>query len=101
VDKDGRGTSTNSIAINNLKGSSISVFPNPFEDGTNVVLKSLFDYKVHIKITDLSGNMLYSSSDYNSNATITIGQNLPSGMYILEVKSDFEIKTFRIVKMSQ
>ena len=65
-----------------------------------IFIVSKYKYFILI-ITDLSGNTLYSSGDYNSNAKITIGQNLPSGMYILEVKSDFEEKTLKIIKINQ
>jgi hypothetical protein len=36
-----------------------------------------------------------------ANEKIEIGEDLPSGLFILEVSTDYEVKTFRIVKLSE
>jgi hypothetical protein len=101
VDKDDRSSITRVIEVNNLKETSINVYPNPFENGINVVLKSRYDYKLNIRITDMLGEERYNSSSYSSNDNIVVGQDLPDGMYILEIRSETGLKTFRIVKLSK
>jgi hypothetical protein len=101
VDKDGTGNYSNTIAVNNLKGNTVSVYPNPFENATNVVLKSSYDHKVSLRISDLKGTVFYAVDGIDSNSTVTVGQNLPDGVYVLEVKSEAGIHTFRIVKLGK
>ncbi|MFL5728174.1 MAG: T9SS type A sorting domain-containing protein [Cytophagaceae bacterium] len=101
VDKNGRGTTSNSIAVNNIKGSMVSVYPNPFENGTNVVLKSGYNHKVNLRIFDMRGEIFYSANGIESNGTITVGQTLPDGVYVLEVRTEEGVQTFRIVKLGK
>jgi hypothetical protein len=65
------------------------------------VVNSLFDYKVEVKISDLSGKTLYFSDAHMSNRPITLGEDLPEGMYMVEVRTEYETKTFRILKVNR
>jgi hypothetical protein len=101
VDKDGKSSITRVVSVNNMKETSINVYPNPFENGINVVLKSGYDYKVNLKISDLRGVVQYAAEGIDNNGTIVVGQNLPDGVYVLEVRSDEGVQTFRIVKLGK
>jgi hypothetical protein len=101
VDKDGKSSITKVVAVNNLKETSISVYPNPFENGMNVVFKSGYNYKVNLRISDLRGIVHYTAEGIDNNGTIVVGQNLPDGVYVLEVRSEEGIQTFRIVKLGK
>jgi len=101
VDKDGKSSTTRVVSVNNMKETSVSVYPNPFENGINVDLKSGYNYKVNIKISDLRGVVQYTAEGIDNNGTIVVGQNLPDGVYVLEVRSEEGIQTFRIVKLGK
>jgi hypothetical protein len=102
IDKDGTGSSySKTIAVNNLKANTVSIYPNPFENATNVVLRSSYDHKVSLKISDLKGAVFYSADGIDSNGTVVVGHKLPDGVYVLEVKSEAGIQTFRIVKLGK
>jgi hypothetical protein len=101
VDKDGKSSTTKTISVNNMKETSIRVYPNPFANGITVELSSGYAYKVNLRITDLLGVTLYAAEDVDNNGSITVGQNLPDGVYVLEVTSQTGVKTFRIVKLGK
>jgi hypothetical protein len=57
--------------------------------------------KVYIRVTDLTGKTVGIYDNLFANERIEIGEDLPSGLFILEVRTDYEVKTFRIVKLSE
>ncbi|MFN3404044.1 MAG: T9SS type A sorting domain-containing protein [Cytophagaceae bacterium] len=98
VDFDGTSTLSNVVVLNNERKARITLFPNPFENSTNVSISSAAESKVTIRVYDLTGKVLESVQGDFINKTVSVGQSLISGTYIVEVHTEYEIKTFRIIK---
>ena len=98
VDYNGTQNSSSLASVTNEQSLTATVYPNPFDKTINLLVSSREIYKVKVQITDLSGKVLYSSDQYTTNQTILLGQELTSGMYVLEIVSPTAVKTFKIVK---
>jgi peptidoglycan/xylan/chitin deacetylase (PgdA/CDA1 family) len=70
---------------------SVLISPNPFLESMTVEMKGEFDYVVY----SLEGERLESGHAHDKT---TLGRQLLSGVYILEVKGTWLVKTQRIVK---
>jgi hypothetical protein len=101
VDIDGAATEVGFITLFNDKGFTAQVSPNPFSSKLNVNIMSRNNDKVYIRVTDLTGKTVGIYDNLFANEKIEIGEDLPSGLFILEVSTDYEVKTFRIVKLSE
>jgi hypothetical protein len=101
VDIDGAATEVGFITLFNDKGFTVQVSPNPFSSKLNVNIMSRNNDKVYIRVTDLTGKTVGIYDNLFANERIEIGEDLPSGLFILEVRTDYEVKTFRIVKLSE
>lgn len=75
----------------------VLVQPNPFIGSTELVLNGLGQNPVEIVIISLQGNKVFETSTSNQ-TSLTIGADLASGVYILQVKDEAEIVTRKIVK---
>ncbi len=98
VDYNGDQTISSLASVNNDQALTATIYPNPYDKAVNLIVSAREIYKVQVQITDLTGKTLYTSSQFTTNETITLGQELTTGMYILEVISDYDTKTFKIVK---
>jgi methionine-rich copper-binding protein CopC len=69
--------------------SSVKVRPNPFSDNLYVQVTLSKNENVLIRLTDLQGRIVYTSraslSTGVNNLNITLKNNLPRGIYIIEV----------------
>lgn len=75
--------------------NGITVYPNPASDVLNVVSqKSIIE---SVSLTDVSGRLLISSQLKSQNGQLNIGQ-LPTGVYILNIKMDGKTVSKKIVK---
>jgi len=97
-DFNGNQTISSLASVTNDQSLTATVYPNPFDKALNLIVSAKEVYKVQVQITDLTGKTLYSSDQYTTNETILLGQGLSTGMYILEVVSPYDIKTFKIAK---
>lgn len=78
-----------------------SVFPNPFAEQFSIDLNVAENSNAMVRITDLNGKVVY-----NQAFALTSGQNIlnvqssqfASGVYLVSVFSNEEVKTFRVVK---
>jgi len=70
----------------------LAVFPNPASDEVRIVLKSDHDNGVHVRISDISGRMVYEMSveKYIAGEEIRLDlRSLVSGTYFLKVETEF------------
>ncbi|MDD3741018.1 MAG: T9SS type A sorting domain-containing protein [Bacteroidales bacterium] len=81
-------TSENSV-------SDIEVFPNPFENIINITTNS--DLGFYCEIYDLGSRLIYKEGINANNSTFDLSY-LPSGIYILKIFTEFDVKILRIVK---
>lgn len=94
-------TTTKTSQLSN--GIDINIYPNPFNDNLNVFIKCdiICDYEVRLMNTLGSTLWQQKSENTKDNATfeITTAQQLPNGVYFIEVKnSDGKIVVHRVVK---
>jgi hypothetical protein len=83
---------------------SIIAYPNPFSNTTHIDLSRfkgptgfLSEDKVEIRITDLSGKILFQKT-FSYQDVIEIGDELQQGFYLVEVKGENHQQVIPIVK---
>lgn len=79
------------LGLNENTLSTISVFPNPFQDVINVKGES-----GKVSVLDLTGKEIYST-DYNSFIQISTAE-FPTGMYFLTIENDRGSFSQKIIK---
>ena len=98
VDYDGTATRSHVISVEQgIVSLEVQAAPNPFTNSTDVHIKSALSDKARVVLTDLSGLHVYSGL-HSTNESVSIGQNIAAGVYILQVYLQDQIKTIRIVK---
>jgi len=94
----GRPNFSESLALNNYEDDDLLIYPNPAENVLNI--ETGFASTIQIEIIDNFGMHLfrktYNSGQYNSPYKLDIS-NLSSGMYILKLTSEKEIRTLKFV----
>lgn len=77
----------------------IFVYPNPVEDKINIYLGDSDAEKTEINIFSPLGQLVYSKSYVEHLDFVTIdANNLPLGLYLLIVKTDETLSTFKVLK---
>lgn len=69
----------------------ISCFPNPFFQSFKITATDQFYYT----ITDMTGNLLEKG---NAQGAISVGNELPSGLYLIKVTSQSKSVSFKVTK---
>jgi GH35 family endo-1,4-beta-xylanase len=77
---------------NTVSKVDIKVFPNPFKEDFSIDTKGNFEYT----ITDLHGKVVEKGS--NSGNSKSIGRDLTKGMYLIQIKGEEGINTFKVTK---
>ncbi|NDP26947.1 MAG: T9SS type A sorting domain-containing protein [Flavobacterium sp.] len=78
------------------KSDNITVYPNPFDDKIIISFKEKTSAEIHI--FDVSGKQILKTKINNLTETINLPKQLQSGLYILELKTNFETFRIKIVK---
>ena len=80
--------------------STISVFPNPFNENITILLPNSFNGDLTLEMFDILGKKVLSERRLpsNSNKYIIKTDNLPGGIYILEVRSEEIIYHQKLIK---
>ena len=80
--------------------NTISVFPNPFSESITVLLPDNFNSDLTFKLFDMLGRTILSETKLpsNSNKYIIKTDDLPGGIYILEVRCEEIIHHQKIIK---
>lgn len=85
--------------VENLNEAQMNIHPNPTNDVINITIDNVTS-DINIVIYNNVGQMVYfkdDTSDNGYNATIDLGE-LSSGAYILQVRSDENVWTKKIIK---
>jgi hypothetical protein len=96
-DFDGQSSASDIVSVNSISTLSLGVAPNPFTNATDVIIRSNFDEKAHLRIIDLSGLTLFEG-DYTANQNYSIGAELPPGIYFVHVQLADAMKIAKIIK---
>ncbi len=93
IQKSGSYTYSGVIMLD-LKDLDIQAVPNPFDKTINVQVRLKTAENVRIRLVDLTGREVYTSTEQlgigGHSILIRIPTALPKGMYVLEVKTDTE-----------
>ena len=87
--------------VTNIESSSVetalSIYPNPFSQTTNVIVTGKIQ-KAIVEIMDMNGSIVYKNENYVTNETITLGENIQPGFYILRVITAEGSKSLKLIK---
>ncbi|MBY0427091.1 MAG: T9SS type A sorting domain-containing protein, partial [Cytophagales bacterium] len=98
VDYDGKSTYSNIIYLVAQEKSDINIYPNPFANETTIsIVGTEPEGLVEVSVYNTLGNLVQKST-YTNTDEISIGSSFSSGLYIVEVKQDEMLKTFKIIK---
>jgi mannan endo-1,4-beta-mannosidase len=73
------------------KESASILYPNPFREAAQIQISKPFEYE----IIDLAGNRWEKGK---GKGTLEVGRTIPSGVYLIVIKTSSEEKRIRIVK---
>jgi hypothetical protein len=74
-------------------------YPNPFAESFNIDITTTMDQDVNISIYDMTGRLLQNTNVSTSKAaSLTVGQEFPSGIYNVIVRQGDTVKTLRVIK---
>jgi hypothetical protein len=101
VDKDGKSELSKVVYVNSKKGAGVvtKVFPNPFTSEIQLIgatSANMTPGKIHM--FSISGQAI-NFRIVGANA-IAIDPSLPMGTYILQVKDDINVQTFKVQKIN-
>ena len=78
---------------------SFSVYPNPFNDMLNVRIDEKSQGPLDLRLYSLHGGLVYSER-YSGHENISLStDHLPSGIYVLQLRTGGSIQSIRMVKM--
>ena len=79
-----------------------SAIPNPFADNLSLYINGMEEGELSIKLTDLSGRMIYTTSRYLQSGSNMIdleleGNNIPKGLLICELRCKKDRKILKLM----
>lgn len=103
TDLNGDFAFSNRIQVTLTPGTNIelSAYPNPVVEYLNVQVTTIGDYPTEVKMTDLSGKVIWGKMLDNVSGTNIFripSSELASGMYIVSVTDGYQQKFVRVVK---
>jgi hypothetical protein len=85
------GVCDTTVNIESLKASSFNIYPNPTNDF--VYIESPHERAFQINVFTAQGTLLKSISNSNSTRTSISFENLPKGMYFIQIKTNNQVTT--------
>jgi endoglucanase len=76
----------------------VLVHPNPFDQHTIVEVLSSEKEKIQIRILSMLGKEVLATKDYLTNEPIELGDDLPVGLFFIEIRQDHSISTVKLIK---
>ncbi|MEP7324036.1 MAG: T9SS type A sorting domain-containing protein [Saprospiraceae bacterium] len=100
VDLDGSSITTKIISVNFNEENLSQIFPNPVGAELKIKLNHLSNQPTSIYLMDLHGKRL-KAWNYETHKTILNldVQDIPNGIYLLELSDTHQLEIFRIVKL--
>ena len=80
-----------------IEPMQVNVYPNPSTSAFQMFVKTQTASKIAMRILDIQGRLIKTIS-FNSEETIAFGNDLKSGVYMVELREGNVIKTVRVVK---
>ncbi|SMC00662.1 PKD domain containing protein [Hymenobacter roseosalivarius DSM 11622] len=76
----------------------VQVYPNPFTDQLSLHIQAKDTGKHTVKIYDMLGKVVLVADDVPTGKPVSLGRQLPAGVYTLMVGSGVTVKHYRIIK---
>lgn len=95
-----RPTNTTLLGMNEdlAENDKVFAYPNPFANEISIRVSTTSTAPLQLKITDITGKVLFSSTKYATNAPIVISENLPDGILLVQAIYQNKVKTFKVIK---
>lgn len=93
---DGSSTANNTRVAFSSETQEVSVFPNPFENSTSLLVESSNDLDAVVTISDASVKIV-SIINGSTNQSIEVNVDKP-GVYFMQVKYGTEVYTTKLMK---
>ena len=77
---------------------SIIAYPNPFAEAFHVQIESATDEDITIRLYSITGQLMETLDHVTADKNITLGHNVPNGMYFLEVQQGQSKKVVKVQK---
>jgi hypothetical protein len=91
---------TTIVKVDNVNANNlfdVNAFPNPTYTDFKLVLNSTSSESIKVTIYTLLGRMV-STLTFNARQTLSIGNDLKDGTYMVEVRQGANVKTLKLVK---
>ncbi len=84
-------TQGNMLILNENNELQVLVYPNPFTNGFHIKVERADDQQVNVRLFNITGQTLQTITDLHSDQDLSLGNDLTSGIYFLEVQQgDFK-----------
>lgn len=87
-----------SESMNDAESLHLTAYPNPFTNAITLVWNSNSEVKTIIRVADMLGREKLLITDVSPDDEITLGEQLPAGVYVVEALQGDVRKTLRIIK---
>lgn len=84
------------IGLEEFAEAGLTIAPNPFENSVNVTIPSTFGENVSINVYNAIGSLVESVNSVSN--SVSLGDNLTSGLYFIEVSNGSQTVRARIIK---
>jgi subtilisin family serine protease len=85
------------VSLNTIE---LSVYPNPFNQQSNLFIHTFNNEKANVQIFDMIGNLVWNQQ-VNTNEQVVIGNELANGNYIIKVLSENGVQlNKRLIKIN-
>ena len=77
---------------------SVNVFPNPSKNDFKLQVSGIGKELIKLTVMDIQGRVIKTLAA-NSSSITSIGDDLKSGIYLIEIRQGKSVKTVRVVKL--
>ncbi len=87
------------LSTNDIPKAEALIYPNPFNDLVYINLPAKINGDYSLFLTDMAGRVIHSETKKSNQENIIYdGASLPSGVYLLKVKSDTFTIAEKVIK---
>lgn len=88
----------NVLDLQSIGTLQVTATPNPSAGPFTLVTRSSSDKALTIMVTDVAGRVVEKKLHVAANGTVQLGQQLPSGIYFVEVRQGEQKKNLKLIK---
>ncbi|MEP7169596.1 MAG: T9SS type A sorting domain-containing protein [Bacteroidota bacterium] len=82
-----------------FEDNSINVLPNPTHNNFTLIFDNTDEEKITLKIYNTLGEEMTTPGNFNVDSDYSFGENLPYGIYFLEIRKGNKTRKMKIVKL--